>query len=274
MKTYFNDRTEAGRLLATQLGDYAQRPNVLVLALPRGGVPVAFEVARALQVPLDICLVRKLGVPGHSELAMGAIASGGVRVLNYDVVSSLGISSRTIDEVAAKELRELQRRDRAYRGDRPPPVIQDQMVILIDDGIATGATMRAAIAVLKSQHPQQIIVAIPVAPAETCQVLRQEVDRVVCLATPAPFYAIGLWYDNFAQTTDEEVCGLLARQYEAVRQTPSASAPMTELGGNRHENPRTSRSGIAGHHSSGVGVVSGSLGDSPRRDWPGAICPR
>jgi putative phosphoribosyl transferase len=212
MAISFRDRTEAGRHLAQRLQSYANRTDVLVLGLPRGGVPVAFEVAQALNAPLDICLVRKLGVPGHSELAMGAIASGGVRILNYDVISSLGITDKTIEAVAARELRELQRRDRAYRGHRPQPVIPDQTVILVDDGIATGATMRAAFAILKSQHPQELIVAVPVAPAEVCQAIAPEVDQVVCLATPSPFYAIALWYDNFSQTTDAEVCDLLARQ--------------------------------------------------------------
>jgi putative phosphoribosyl transferase len=160
----FRDRVQAGQLLAERLKPYANRADVLILGLPRGGVPVAYEVAKALHAPLDVCLVRKLGVPTHKELAMGAIASGGVRVLNYDVISWLGISSRTIDEVAAQEFKELQRRDRAYRGDRPQAEIRDRTVILVDDGIATGSTMRAAIAVLKPQHPARLIVAIPVAP--------------------------------------------------------------------------------------------------------------
>jgi putative phosphoribosyl transferase len=209
--TRFRNRTEAGELLARRLTQYADRSDVLVLGLPRGGVPVAFAVAQALNAPLDICLVRKLGVPGHKELAMGAIASGGVRVLNYDVLGWLGISGKTIDAVADKELRELQRRDRAYRGDRAQPDICNQIVILVDDGIATGATMRAAIKVLQSQQPQRLIVAVPVAPQETCNELKDEVDDVVCLITPEPFYAIGLWYENFAQTTDEEVRELLAK---------------------------------------------------------------
>ncbi|MBF2000047.1 MAG: phosphoribosyltransferase [Synechococcales cyanobacterium M58_A2018_015] len=207
----FKTRTEAGQQLATRLKNYANRADVLVLGLPRGGVPVAYEVAKALNVPLDICLVRKLGVPGHKELAMGAIGSGGVRVLNYDVVSWLGISGKTIDEVAARELKELQRRDRVYRGDRPQPDIRDRTVILIDDGIATGSTMRAAIAVLKAQRPARLIVAVPVAPPQTLQDLSTEVDDVVCLLAPETFYAIGLWYDDFSQTSDAEVCELLAQ---------------------------------------------------------------
>uniref|UniRef100_A0A832H6W2 Phosphoribosyltransferase n=1 Tax=Oscillatoriales cyanobacterium SpSt-402 TaxID=2282168 RepID=A0A832H6W2_9CYAN len=208
----FQNRTEAGRLLAEQLKPYANRPKVVVLGLPRGGVPVAYEVATALQAPLDICLVRKLGVPGHRELAMGAIASGGVRVLNYDVISWLGISSKTIDHVAAAELKELQRRDRAYRGDRPQPDIHDHTVILIDDGIATGSTMRAAISVLKTQQPAHLVVAVPVAPPKVCDELQAEVNDVVCLMTPEAFYAIGIWYEDFSQTTDTEVRELLARE--------------------------------------------------------------
>jgi putative phosphoribosyl transferase len=202
-------------MLARKLSAYANRQDVIVVALPRGGVPVAFEVAKALNVPLDVCIVRKLGVPHHKELAMGAIAAGGVRVLNYDVVSWLGISSKTIDEVAAKELRELQRRDRVYRGECPPLDVRNRTVILIDDGIATGSTMRAAIAILRQQQPQRIIVAVPVAPLETYRELQAEVDEVVCLLTPEPMNAIGLWYENFSQTTDEEVRELLAKQLAA-----------------------------------------------------------
>jgi len=214
MRTRFHDRKEAGRQLAIPLEAYADCADGLVLGLPRGGVPVAYEVAHALHLPLDVCLVRKLGVPGHKELAMGAIAAGGVRVLNSDVLSWLSISAETLEHVAARELLELQRRDQAYRGDRPQPVVQGQSILLIDDGIATGATMRAAIAVLKAQKPQQIVVAVPVAPLDTCQTLNAEVDQVICLATPDPFYAIGLWYENFAQTTDEQVRKLLAQQYQ------------------------------------------------------------
>lgn len=205
MMRKFRDRTEAGRQLALQLTHYANCDKVVVIALPRGGVPVAFEVAKALKVPLDICLVRKLGVPGHRELAMGAIAAGGVRVLNYEVVSWLGISRRTIERVAARELRELQRRDRVYRGDRTPPDIQDHTVLLIDDGVATGSTIRAAIAVLREQQPKRIVAAIPVTSLEVYRELKAEVDEVVCVMTPEPFYSIALWYENFAQTTDEEV---------------------------------------------------------------------
>ncbi|MEM9164675.1 MAG: phosphoribosyltransferase [Cyanobacteria bacterium P01_F01_bin.4] len=216
MKTRFRDRTQAGRQLATQLKAYANRSDVIVLGLPRGGVPVAYVVAQTLNVPLDICLVRKLGVPGHRELAIGAIASGGVRILNYDVLSWVSISDKMLEHVAARELRELQRRDRVYRGDRPQPKIRDLTVILVDDGLATGATIRAAIAVLQKQQPKEIIVAVPVAPASECQALKTEVDKVVCLATPEPFYAIGLWYENFAQTTDDQVRDLLSRQLAVI----------------------------------------------------------
>ncbi len=217
MKARFRDRTQAGRELAARLTLYANRSDALVLALPRGGVPVAYEIAKALNLPLDICLVRKLGVPGHKELAMGAIASGGVRVLNYDVISWLAIADKTLEHVAARELRELQRRDRAYRGDRPQPEIRDRTIILVDDGLATGATMRAALRVLQQQHPKAIVIAIPVAPRSGCQALETEVDKLVCLATPEPFYAIGLWYENFAQTTDEQVRNLLAKQGDIVQ---------------------------------------------------------
>ncbi|HIK16279.1 MAG TPA: phosphoribosyltransferase [Leptolyngbyaceae cyanobacterium M33_DOE_097] len=207
----FQNRIEAGQLLAAHLKAYANRSDVLVLGLPRGGVPVAYEVAKALNAPLDVCLVRKLGVPGHKELAMGAIAAGGVRVLNYEVVGWLGISGKMIDEVAAKELRELQRRDHVYRGTRAQPEIRDRTVILVDDGLATGSTMRAAISVIKPQRPGRLVVAVPVAAPEVCEQLRMEVDELVCLHTPEAFYAIGIWYENFSQTTDEEVCRLLAK---------------------------------------------------------------
>ncbi|HSU12684.1 phosphoribosyltransferase [Longimicrobium sp.] len=206
----YRDRVDAGRSLARLLMDHAGRPDVLVLALPRGGVPVGYEVARALGAPLDVFLVRKLGVPGHEELAMGAIASGGVRVLNARVVESLGIPATAIDHVAAQEQAELERRERAYRGGRPPPRVEGCHVILVDDGLATGSTMRAAAAALRAMRPRRLVVAVPVAAAETCEELRAEVDEVVCAMTPEPFYAVGLWYDDFSQTTDQEVAELLA----------------------------------------------------------------
>lgn len=226
MKIPFKDRTQAGQQLAHQLQAYANRSDVLVLGLPRGGIPVAYEIAQVLNAPLDICLVRKLGVPGQPELAMGAIASSGIRILNYDIVSDLSITDKTLEAVTARELRELQRRDRVYRGDRPMPKVQDQTVILVDDGIATGATLRAAIAILKTQQPKALIVAVPVAPAEVCRAIATEVDHILCLATPEPFYAIALWYDNFCQTSDAEVCDLLAQQAQHLRSTTKFPTPV------------------------------------------------
>ena len=207
----YRDRVEAGRHLAAQLTNYADRADVLVLALPRGGVPVAFEVAEALRAPLDIFLVRKLGVPGQEELAMGAIATGGVRVLNEDVVDYLRIPGAVIDAVAADELRELERRERAYRGDRPAPDVRGKTVILVDDGLATGSTMRAAAAALRQQQPARIVVAVPVSAPQTCDEYRMGVDEIVCAVTPESFQAVGQWYEDFAQTTDEEVHERLAR---------------------------------------------------------------
>lgn len=207
----FEDRTEAGRRLAARLKTYANHPSVLVLGLPRGGVPVAYEIAQELNAHLDICLVRKLGVPSHQEIAMGAIAARGVRVINYDVASQMRISIDTINTVAVRELQELQRQDRLYRFNRPQPMIRDRLVILVDDGMATGATMRAAISVIEAQQPAQIIVAVPVAPADTCEALRAKVDAVVCLLTPTDFEAIGAWYEDFSPTADAEVCRLLSK---------------------------------------------------------------
>jgi len=207
----FANRTEAGRVLAQRLADYKDRPDLLVLALPRGGVPVAYEVAAALHAPLDVFIVRKLGVPGHEELAMGAIASGGVRVLNQEVIEQLWFGPATIDQVAQQELAELQRREKEYRGDCPPPVVKDKIVILIDDGLATGATMRAAAKALRRMKPAKLVVAVPTAAPETCEAIRKEVDEIICAITPEPFRAVGLWYEDFSQTTDDQVRELLVR---------------------------------------------------------------
>jgi putative phosphoribosyl transferase len=206
---FFQDRRDAGRALAAKLRAYANRPDVLVLALPRGGVPVAFEVAHALKAPLDLFLVRKLGVPGYEELAMGAIATGGIRVLNRDVAEGLRIPPAVIDAVAAREQEELERRESAYRGNRPPPDVRGKTVILVDDGLATGSTMRAAVAALRQQEPAEIVVAVPVGAPSTCDEFRDEADQVVCAVTPEPFLAVGYWYEDFSQTTDEEVRELL-----------------------------------------------------------------
>ncbi len=210
----FRDRLDAGRRLAARLGAYAGRPDVLVLALPRGGVPIGYEVARVLRVPLDVFLVRKLGLPGQEELAMGAIASGGVRVINDEVVRRLRVAADVVNAVAEEELRELRRREREYRDDRPPPDVRGRTIVLVDDGLATGSTMRAAVAALRSQHPARIVVAVPVGAAETCADIEAEADEVVCAQTPEPFYAVGLWYEDFSQTTDEEVRELLRRANE------------------------------------------------------------
>ena len=211
MDRVFRDRHEAGRLLAERLAGYADRPDVVILALPRGGVPVAFEIAAALHVPLDVMVVRKLGVPGHEELAMGAIASGGVRVVNQDVVRHLGLSSAVLESVAATEYQELSRRERAYRGSRESTSVEGRTVILVDDGLATGSTMRAAVAALRKRGPARIVVAVPTAAPETCEELKTDVDEMVCATTPTPFYGVGQWYEDFSQTTDEEVRDLLAQ---------------------------------------------------------------
>ncbi|MBI3973051.1 MAG: phosphoribosyltransferase [Chloroflexi bacterium] len=224
MNSRFRDRYEAGRVLAEALSEYAGRQDVTVLALPRGGVPVAYEVARALQAPLDVFLVRKLGVPGQEELAMGAIATGGVRVLNDDVVQALRIPDDVLDRVAARESQELARREVAYRGDRPLPDVRDRTVILVDDGLATGSTMRAAAAAVRRLGPAQVVVAVPVASRDTCEDFRHEVDKIVCAATPEPFFGVGLWYEDFSQTTDDEVRDLLAR---AAREHKSRGETVT-----------------------------------------------
>ncbi|MCI0612429.1 phosphoribosyltransferase [bacterium] len=205
------DRAEAGQILATKLKQYAKRPDVIILALPRGGVPVAYQVATILDLPLDIFLVRKLGVPGQEELAMGAIASGGVRVLNHDVIQALQIPESYIDSVAAKEQRELERREKFYKQNAPPFDLTNKTVILIDDGLATGATMRAAAEALKQQKVNKIVIAVPVAAESTCRELSQLVDEIVCALTPEPFYGVGYWYDDFSQTSDVEVIDLLKK---------------------------------------------------------------
>ena len=212
---FFKNRSEAGRFLAQKLGEYTNNADVVVLALPRGGVPVAFEVATALKAPLDIFVVRKLGVPGYNELAMGAIATGGTRILNSKVVDYLDISDETIEAVAKREQRELERRERLYRGTRPPLDLRGRTLIIIDDGMATGSTMRAAVRALKQQQPKKIIVAVPVGARETCESFTKEVDTMcVCAITPEPFDGVGLWYRDFNQTSDEEVRQLLERVAE------------------------------------------------------------
>jgi predicted phosphoribosyltransferase len=201
--------------LAKRLAHYAERADVVVLALPRGGVPVGYEVAIALHAPLDVMLVRKLGVPGHEELAMGAIASGGVRVLNADVIRALYIPQAVIEDVAEEELRELARREQAYRGDRPAPELAGKTVILVDDGLATGASMAAAIAAVRSQAPARVVMAVPTAAPDICAGFRATVDEVICLETPEPFWGVGMWYADFSPTRDAEVRDLLARAASA-----------------------------------------------------------
>ncbi len=206
----FADRLDAGRQLAGHLRRYAHRADVTVLGLPRGGVPVAYEVARALHAPLDIFVVRKLGVVNQQELAMGAVASGGVRVLNRAIVRELNISQEQIDTVTAAEMQELERREAAYRDDRPPLAVAGRTVIVVDDGLATGASMHAAIQALRRLNPARLVVAVPVASVETCERFRREVDDVVCAITPKPFHAVGQWYGDFSQTSDDQVRELLA----------------------------------------------------------------
>jgi len=216
----FRNRTHAGQVLARMLEEYGNRDDLIVLGLPRGGVPVAVEVANALHAPLDVFLVRKLGVPGQEELAMGAIATGGTRVLNYEVVKHLGIPDDVIDAATKAEQRELDRRELAYRGTRETPEVRGRTVILVDDGLATGSTMRAAVTALRQQKPARIVVAVPVAAASTCQEFREEVDQIICATTPEPFYGVGQWYEDFSQTTDEEVRDLLdraAQEYDRYR---------------------------------------------------------
>ncbi len=210
-KNRFHDRSDAGRKLAEELAEYRDRADVLVLALPRGGVPVAFEVARAINAPLDVFMVRKLGVPGHEELAMGAIASGGVRVLDEALLKGLGISDDAVASVSERERSELDRREQLYRQGRSAPDVDGKTVIVIDDGMATGSTMRAAIEALKTLGPAEIVVAVPTAAAATCGLIEEEVDRAFFVMTPDPFYAVGVWYKRFTPTTDDEVIELLNR---------------------------------------------------------------
>lgn len=205
----FADRHDAGRVLAERLAKYGGRDDVIVLGLPRGGVVVAFEVAKALRAPLDVYVVRKLGVPGQEELAFGAIASGGVRVLNPDVVRAAGLGQADIDAITAREQAELDRREGAYRRDLPPLELSGKTVILVDDGLATGASMRTAIRSLEAHHPAQVTMAVPAAPPSTCDQLGREVDEAVCVMTPEPFFGVGQWYVDFSQTTDGEVLDLL-----------------------------------------------------------------
>ena len=208
----FRDRLEAGRLLGEELRKKKLDGDRLVLGLPRGGVPVAAQVAKALGAPLDVFIVRKLGVPGHEELAMGAIASGGVRVMNQDVLRHIPVPQKSIDAVAAREEQELLRRERSYRGSAPPLDVSGKTVILVDDGLATGSTMRAAVAALRNMRPKSILVAVPVAAPQTCDEFKREGIDIVCLRTPEPFEAVGLWYEDFSQTSDEEVQELLHDQ--------------------------------------------------------------
>ena len=226
----FQDRSEAGRELAAKLAKYANRSDVIVLGLPRGGVPVAYAVAQALNAPLDVFLVRKLGLPGQHELAMGAIASGGVRVLNDEVVRGLRVPSDIIDAVTAREQRELSRRERSYRGERPPPDIRGKIVILVDDGLATGSSMRAAVAALRRLNPGRIVVAVPVGAEETCAAFRVEADEAICARMPEPFMAVGMWYDDFSQTTDDEVRELLANSPEPANESEGLQPPRAPTG--------------------------------------------
>jgi predicted phosphoribosyltransferase len=223
MRPLFTNRLAAGRALAVHLGEYANRKDVVVLALPRGGVPVAYEVARALAAPLDVFVVRKLGVPGFEEMAMGAVASGGVRVLNEDVIARLEIPLTVVEAATRREQQELTRRELAYRGQSPPPDVRGKTVILIDDGLATGATMRAAVAALRRLGPEKIVVAVPVGAPETCREVAQEADQAICAIEPQPFYGVGLWYEHFPQIKDDEVSDILSQ----TRPRPASAAETT-----------------------------------------------
>jgi predicted phosphoribosyltransferase len=222
LNRHFRNRTEAGQLLAARLLDYGGRSDVIVLALPRGGVPVGYEVAKALSAPLDVFIVRKLGVPGHEELAMGAVAGGGVRVINDAVVSGMGIPQEIIEEVTARERAEVVRRERAYRDDRPAPDVRGRIVILVDDGLATGSTLRAAVTALRHSQPARLVIAVPTAPRSACQEFAQLADEFVCLTTPEPFYAIGLSYEDFSQVEDDEVKQLLESAGEFELAAPAS----------------------------------------------------
>ena len=225
----FRDRREAGRLLAGRLSQFRNQPDVVVLALPRGGVPVAYEICRELNAPLDVFVVRKLGVPWQPELAMGAIAGKGIEVLNGDVVTAYNIPPHVIRTVAEREGVELRRRLEDYRGDRPFPDLANQTVILVDDGLATGSTMRAAISAVKMERPRAVVVAVPVSAAATCRQLQPDVDSVVCLQTPPDFSAVGVWYDDFSQTTDEEVRQLLSEWTASPNKTGGCDGPMRSV---------------------------------------------
>jgi putative phosphoribosyl transferase len=226
----FANRTEAGQKLAMRLGKYSNRDDVIVLGTPRGGVPVAFEVAAALNLPLDIFVVRKLGVPGHEELAFGAIASGGIRVIDQDIVDGYGMTTEDVEDVTRVEQREMQRRERAYRGGRPPLRVSGLTVILVDDGIATGASIRAGIRALRQMNPARIVVAVPVAPPSTCNSLRPEVDELVCLETPEMFFGVGQFYADFSEVTDEEVNDLLARAWHQSAERKNSDAEIAHKG--------------------------------------------
>jgi putative phosphoribosyl transferase len=226
----FRDRQEAGRKLAAQLHAYANRKDVIVLGIPRGGVPVAFEVAKALDAPLDIFLSRKLGVPGQEELAFGAIATGGTRVLDREIIEGAGISEQQIEQITAKVKKELERRENLYRGAQPPLKVEGLTVLLVDDGIATGSSMRAAIDALRQMKPAQVVVAVPVAPLSTCNRLRPEVDKLICVDTPADFYAIGQFYEDFSQVADEEVTELLRRAAQPALQSVGQDDPSDREG--------------------------------------------
>lgn len=222
MRVIFQDRLEAGQFLASKLLHYAHRSDVIVLGLPRGGVPVAYRVAQVLKVPLDVFIVRKLGVPNHEELAMGAIATGGVSILNPDVLRNADISQQQIDAVISRETEELKRREKLYRANLPLPAVAGRIAILVDDGLATGASMWAAVVALRKLEPAKIVVAVPVAAEETCALFRDQVDEIVCGITPDPFLAVGLWYEDFSQTTDEVVRDLLQRAARPASYTNAA----------------------------------------------------